>query len=216
MLSWLSFSVSDVLTFFSFRICYQNSDFMSAGPNAERPKSWHNKIVFYRWDKVLVFLFIWTKWFLVLCIHKVSWLYHTALKAVNRQQWCCLCSPAFLCIVVLLVAWPIANVTFSYLKVTLESRVTSQNARLVESKFFIKDCLTLSSLMSISHLFFSGPRVFRRLISSRHDSLPFSAFQTISEVWYLKAGQSPLTSQHHHLLLLYSNLLLILLLITNV
>lgn len=104
----------------------------------------------------------------------------------------------------------------SYLKVTLESRVTSQNARLVESKFFKKDCLILSSLMSISHLFFSGPRVFRQLISSRHDSLPFSAFQTISEVWYLNAAQSPLTSQHHRLLLLYSNLLLILLLITNV
>lgn len=103
LLSWLSFSVSDVLTFFSFRICYHNLDFMSAGPNAERPTSWHNKIVFYRWDKVLVFLFIWTKWFLVLCIHKVSWRYHTALKAVNGQQWCCLCSPAFLCIVVLLV-----------------------------------------------------------------------------------------------------------------
>lgn len=151
---------------------------MSAGPNAERPKSWHNKIVFYRWDKVLVFLFIWTKWFLVLCIHKVSWLYHTALKVVNRQQWCCLCSPAFLCIVVLLVAWPIANVTFSHLKVTLESRVTSQNARLVESKFFIKDCLTLSSLMSISHLFFlrsSG-------VQTTHFFTPrFTSFQCFSD-----------------------------------
>lgn len=115
-----------------------------------------------------------------------------------------------------LISMSLTNVTFSYLKVTLESRVTSQNARLVESKFFIKDCLILSSLMSISRLFFSGPRVFRQLISSRHDSLPFSAFQTISEVWYLNAAQSPLTSQHHHLLLLYSNLLLILLLITNV
>lgn len=156
------------------------------------------------------------------CIHKVSWLYHTALKAVNGQQWCCLCSPAFLSIVVLLVAdswaWPIANVRelVTYLKVTLEWCVTSQNAWLVESKIFIKDCLTFSRLMSISHLFFSGPRVFRQLISSHHDSLPFSAFPTMSEVWYLTAGQSPLTSQCHHVLLLHSNLLLIPLLITNV